>query len=100
LTVIGRATTCTWSSEIGPTWRGPTGSNAINSTATTRITFWRWTAAALSALGLPELIDGEWSVAVKMKVDVGTLEMTRDFHGISEPVLSAGANASASFVAA
>ncbi|MBO0718550.1 MAG: hypothetical protein J2P55_14605, partial [Rhizobiales bacterium] len=40
-----------------------------------------WT---LIPLGLPELIDGEWSVAVKMPIDRDTLVSTRAFHGIPE----------------
>ncbi|MGB8630293.1 MAG: acyl-homoserine-lactone synthase [Xanthobacteraceae bacterium] len=36
----------------------------------------------LIPLGLPELISGEWSVAVKMPIDEATLESTRAFHGI------------------
>jgi acyl-homoserine lactone synthase len=37
----------------------------------------------LIPLGLPELIDGEWSVAVKMSIDEKTLASTRAFHGIA-----------------
>ncbi len=42
---------------------------------------------ALRPLGLPELINGEWSIAVSMTVDVHTLESTRAFHDITGPVL-------------
>jgi hypothetical protein len=37
-------------------------------------------------LGLPELINGEWSIAVKMAIDEDTLASTRAFHGIGGPV--------------
>lgn len=37
----------------------------------------------LIPLGPPELISGEWSVAVKMPIDKTTLESTRAFHGIT-----------------
>lgn len=37
----------------------------------------------LIPLGLPELISGEWSVAVKMPIDESVLESTRAFHGVS-----------------
>ncbi|MFZ0149364.1 MAG: hypothetical protein WAM72_13690 [Xanthobacteraceae bacterium] len=36
----------------------------------------------LTPLGLPELINGEWSIAVKMAIDENTLASTRAFHGI------------------
>jgi len=36
----------------------------------------------LTPLGLPELINGEWSIAVKMAIDQNTLASTRAFHGI------------------
>jgi hypothetical protein len=39
-----------------------------------------WT---LVPLGLPELINGEWSIAVKMRIDENTLASTRAFHGIA-----------------
>ena len=39
-----------------------------------------WTSIPL---GLPELINGEWSVAVKMPIDENTLASTRAFHGIT-----------------
>jgi acyl-homoserine lactone synthase len=41
----------------------------------------------LIPLGLPELISGEWSIAVKMPIDRTTLESTRAFHGIAGGVL-------------
>jgi acyl-homoserine lactone synthase len=41
----------------------------------------------LDPLGLPELISGEWSVAVKMKVNEKTLARTRNYHGIGQPQL-------------
>jgi acyl-homoserine lactone synthase len=34
----------------------------------------------LTPLGLPELINGEWSIAVKMAIDENTLASTRAFH--------------------
>jgi len=37
----------------------------------------------LVPLGLPELISGEWSVAVKMPIDEVTLQSTRAFRGIA-----------------
>ncbi len=37
----------------------------------------------LIPLGLPELIDGEWSIAVRMPIDENTLASTRAFHGIA-----------------
>jgi acyl-homoserine lactone synthase len=43
-----------------------------------------WT---LRPLGLPELIDGSWTVAVEMPIDDGVLETTRAFHDIDAPVL-------------
>ncbi len=43
----------------------------------------------LMPLGLPELIDGEWSVAVKMAIDENTLASTRAFHGIRGAVCAA-----------
>jgi acyl-homoserine lactone synthase len=42
-----------------------------------------WT---LIPLGLPELINGEWSIAVKMLIDENTLASTRAFHGIARRV--------------
>jgi acyl-homoserine lactone synthase len=36
----------------------------------------------LTPLGLPELINGEWSIAVKMAITEDTLASTRRFHGI------------------
>ena len=39
-----------------------------------------WTSIPL---GLPELINGEWSVAVKVPIDENTLASTRAFHGIT-----------------
>ncbi len=36
----------------------------------------------LTPLGLPEPINGEWSIAVKMAIDENTLASTRAFHGI------------------
>src|SRR5215469_2950004 len=48
----------------------------------------------LMPLGLPELINGEWSIAVKMAINEDTLVSTRRFHGIAGRVhLPAGANA-------
>jgi acyl-homoserine lactone synthase len=43
-----------------------------------------WT---LRPLGLPEMIDGEWTVAVLMPITERTLETTRAFHNIEAPVL-------------
>jgi acyl-homoserine lactone synthase len=37
----------------------------------------------LIPLGLPELINGEWSIAVRMPIDGNTLAATRAFHGIA-----------------
>jgi acyl-homoserine lactone synthase len=37
----------------------------------------------LMPLGLPELINGEWSIAVKMALSEDTLASTRAFHGIA-----------------
>jgi acyl-homoserine lactone synthase len=37
----------------------------------------------LMPLGLPELISGEWSIAVKMAINAQTLASTRAFHGIA-----------------
>lgn len=37
----------------------------------------------LIPLGLPELINDEWSIAVKMPIDENTLASTRAFHGIT-----------------
>jgi acyl-homoserine lactone synthase len=37
----------------------------------------------LIPLGLPELINGEWSIAVKMLIDENTLASTRAFDGIT-----------------
>ena len=37
-------------------------------------------------LGLPELVAGEWSVAVLMPIDQHTLASTRAFHRIDGPV--------------
>ena len=34
-------------------------------------------------LGLPELISGEWSIAVRMAINEDTLASTRAFHGIA-----------------
>jgi acyl-homoserine lactone synthase len=36
----------------------------------------------LIPLGLPELINGEWSIAVRMPINENTLASTRAFHGI------------------
>lgn len=41
-------------------------------------------------LGLPELINGEWSVAVHMPIDQRTLESTRAFHDIRSAALVSG----------
>jgi acyl-homoserine lactone synthase len=41
---------------------------------------------SLTPLGLPELINGEWSIAVKMAINEETLASTRAFHGIAGPV--------------
>jgi acyl-homoserine lactone synthase len=46
-----------------------------------------WT---LIPLGLPELINDEWSVAVKMPIDKNTLASTRAFHDIAGRVGVAG----------
>jgi acyl-homoserine lactone synthase len=55
----------------------------------------------LKPLGLPELINGEWSIAVSMTVDEQTLELTRAFHDIDGPVLgTAEAKSGSKFVAA
>jgi acyl-homoserine lactone synthase len=54
----------------------------------------------LIPLGLPELISGEWSVAVKMPIDKTTLESTRAFHGITGRAVVAAQSASASVTAA
>jgi acyl-homoserine lactone synthase len=43
-----------------------------------------WT---LRPLGLPELIDGSWTLAVEMPIDDGVLDATRAFHDIDAPVL-------------
>ncbi len=43
-----------------------------------------WT---INPLGLPELVDKDWVVAVMMPIDERTLETTRKFHGIEAPVL-------------
>jgi acyl-homoserine lactone synthase len=56
-----------------------------------------WT---LIPLGLPELISGEWSVAVKMPIDEATLESTRAFHGISGRAVIAAQSAPATVTAA
>jgi acyl-homoserine lactone synthase len=48
----------------------------------------------LIPLGLPELISGEWSVAVKMPIDNTALESTRAFHGITGPAVVAAQSAS------
>jgi len=37
----------------------------------------------LIPLGLPELINGEWSIAVRMPIDENTLAAIRAFHGIA-----------------
>ena len=47
-----------------------------------------WT---IRPLGLPELISGEWSVAVLMPIDESVLQSTRALHGIGGSVL-VGAN--------
>jgi len=48
----------------------------------------------LMPLGLPELINGEWSIAVKMAINEDTLASTRRFHGIAGRVhVPAEANA-------
>jgi acyl-homoserine lactone synthase len=44
----------------------------------------------LTPLGLPELISGEWSVAVKMTVDEQTLQSTRAYHDLMQPVVLKG----------
>jgi len=44
-----------------------------------------WT---LDPLGLPELINGEWSIAISLSIDRRTLETTREMFGIREPVLA------------
>jgi acyl-homoserine lactone synthase len=44
-----------------------------------------WT---LHPLGLPDLIDGSWTVAVMMPIDEATLDSTRAFHSITAPVLT------------
>jgi acyl-homoserine lactone synthase len=41
---------------------------------------------SLVPLGLPELINGEWSIAVKMAINEDTLASTRAFHGIVGPM--------------
>lgn len=53
----------------------------------------------LKPLGLPELINDEWSVAVQMAINEDTLSSTRAFHGIAgrvcvaaEPALVTGIN--------
>jgi acyl-homoserine lactone synthase len=43
-----------------------------------------WT---VKPLGLPELIDGEWTIAAVMPITRRTLETTRAFHNIDAPVL-------------
>jgi acyl-homoserine lactone synthase len=43
----------------------------------------------LMPLGLPELINGEWSIAVKMTINEDTLSSTRKFHGIAGRVHAA-----------
>jgi acyl-homoserine lactone synthase len=43
----------------------------------------------LMPLGLPELINGEWSIAVKMTINEDTLSSTRKFHGITGRVHAA-----------
>ena len=47
-----------------------------------------WT---LDPLGLPELINGEWSIAISLSIDRRTLETTREMFGIREPVLAPAA---------
>jgi N-acyl-L-homoserine lactone synthetase len=54
----------------------------------------------LIPLGLPELISGEWSVAVKMPIDKTTLESTRAFHAIAGRAVIATQLASATVTAA
>jgi len=54
----------------------------------------------LIPLGLPELISGEWSVAVKMPIDEVTLESTRAFHGITGRAVIARQSAPATATAA
>jgi acyl-homoserine lactone synthase len=54
----------------------------------------------LIPLGLPELISGEWSVAVKMPIDKTTLESTRAFHGITGRAVVANQLASVAVTAA
>jgi acyl-homoserine lactone synthase len=44
---------------------------------------------SLMPLGLPELINGEWSIAVKMTINDDTLASTRRFHGIAGRVHAA-----------
>jgi len=43
-----------------------------------------WTARPL---GLPEFIDGDWTLAVIMPIDGSTLASTRAFHGIDAPIV-------------
>lgn len=43
-----------------------------------------WT---IRPLGLPELVGKDWVVAVMMPIDEQTLQKTRTFHAIKEPVL-------------
>ena len=54
----------------------------------------------LFPLGLPELISGEWSVAVKMPIDEATLELTRAFHGITGRAVIAAQSTPATVTAA
>jgi acyl-homoserine lactone synthase len=54
----------------------------------------------LIPLGLPELISGEWSIAVQMPVDESTLASTRAFHGIADRALVTVQSASANVTAA
>jgi acyl-homoserine lactone synthase len=49
----------------------------------------------LSPLGLPELISGEWSVAVKMEIDRRTLDSTRKYHQIGSSPLVVNRDATA-----
>lgn len=54
----------------------------------------------LKPLGLPELISGEWSVAVEMTVDERTLLSTRAYHDITGAVIVPEARPAARVIAA
>jgi acyl-homoserine lactone synthase len=54
----------------------------------------------LRPLGLPELISGEWSVAVQMPIDSRTLESTRTFHNITGSVLAVSRSTETHVIAA